>query len=100
MTGRPIARQHPKGQEGTVFATVEDEEGDVQPDPLASGLPAPPPPVAEQIILARGVVSCRDGAAALVVSDLRAIAPVSPCQPPTTGVEQQRRLLDHRFKPY
>ena len=30
MAGLPIARQHPKGRDGTVFVTVEDETGDVQ----------------------------------------------------------------------
>ena len=30
VAGWPIARQHPKGREGTVFVTIEDEEGDVQ----------------------------------------------------------------------
>ena len=30
VAGWPIARQHPRGQAGTVFVTIEDESGDVQ----------------------------------------------------------------------
>ena len=30
VAGWPIARQHPKGRDGTVFVTIEDETGDVQ----------------------------------------------------------------------
>ena len=30
VAGWPIARQHLKGRESTVFVTIEDEEGDVQ----------------------------------------------------------------------
>ena len=30
VAGWPLARQHPRGKEGTVFATIEDETGDVQ----------------------------------------------------------------------
>ena len=48
VVGWPIARQHPKGREVTVFVTIEDEEGDVQPILMVPGLPAPPPGFAEQ----------------------------------------------------
>ena len=27
VAGWPVARQHPKGREGTVFVTIEDETG-------------------------------------------------------------------------
>ena len=30
VAGWPVARQHPRGLEGTVFVTIEDETGDVQ----------------------------------------------------------------------
>ena len=30
VAGWPVARQHPRGQDGTVFVTIEDETGDVQ----------------------------------------------------------------------
>ena len=30
VAGWPVARQHPRGRDGTVFVTIEDETGDVQ----------------------------------------------------------------------
>ena len=30
VAGWPVARQHPKGRNGTVFVTIEDEIGDMQ----------------------------------------------------------------------
>ena len=30
VAGWPVARQHPRGRDGTVFLTIEDETGDVQ----------------------------------------------------------------------
>ena len=30
VAGWPVVRQHPRGQDGTVFVTIEDETGDVQ----------------------------------------------------------------------
>ena len=30
VVGWPVARQHPRGRDGTVFVTIEDETGDVQ----------------------------------------------------------------------
>ena len=30
VAGWPVARQHPRGQDGTVFVTIEDETGDVR----------------------------------------------------------------------
>ena len=75
VAGWPVARQHPRGQHGTVFVTIEDEEGDTQ---LIVW-----PPVFErckrqlrsQVILARGTVSRWDGTANVIVSDVRAINP-------------------------
>ena len=75
VAGWPVARQHPRGQHGTVFVTVEDEEGDTQ---LIIW-----PPVFErckrqlrsQVILARGTVSRWDGTANVIVSEVVAIDP-------------------------
>ena len=75
VAGWPVARQHPRGQHGTVFVTIEDEEGDTQ---LIVW-----PPVFErckrqlrsQVILARGTVSRWDGTANVIVSDVKAIDP-------------------------
>ena len=38
VAGWPVARQHPRGQDGTVFVTIEDETGDGAGHPVASGL--------------------------------------------------------------
>ena len=78
MVGWPIARQHPKGQEGTVFVTIEDEEGDVQLILWPHVFQRHRRDLQSNIILARGAVSRRDGAVPLVVSDLRAIDPRVP----------------------
>ena len=75
VAGWPVARQHPRGQHSTVFVTIEDEEGDTQ---LIIW-----PPVFErckqqlrsQVILARGTVSRRDGAATVIVSGVVDIDP-------------------------
>ena len=75
VAGWPIARQHPMGQEGTVFVTIEDEEGDVQLILWPQVFQRHRRNLQSNIILARGAVSRRNGAATLVVSDLRAIDP-------------------------
>ena len=75
VAGWPIARQHPKGQEGTVFVTVEDEEGDVQLILWPAVFARRRRQLQSRIILARGVVSRWDGTTSLVVSDLQAIDP-------------------------
>ena len=75
VAGWPIARQHPKGQEGTVFVTIEDEEGDVQLILWPTVFARRRQQLQSRIILARGVVSRWDGTTSLVVSDLQAIDP-------------------------
>ena len=57
VAGWPVVRQHPSGQRGTVFVTIEDEEGDVQ-------LIIWPPVLARcrrqlqsRVVLAKGTVS-------------------------------------------
>ncbi len=75
VSGWPIARQHPKGQEGTVFVTIEDEEGDVQLILWPAVFARRRRQLQSRIILARGVVSRWDGTTSLVVSDLQAIDP-------------------------
>ena len=75
VAGWPIARQHPKGQEGTVFVTIEDEEGDVQLILWPTVFARRRRQLQSRIILARGVVSRWDGTTSLVVTDLKAIDP-------------------------
>ena len=95
----PIARQHPKGQEGTVFVTVEDEQGDVQLMLWPRVFQRRRRQLQSNIILARGTVSCCDGAATLVVSDIRAVDPRVPMPAAHNAIKQQRRLLYRRFEP-
>ena len=68
-----MARQHPRGQHGTVFVTIEDETGDVQlilwPRVFARCRRA----LGNQVILARGRVSRWDGTTNVVVSEVRAV---------------------------
>ena len=73
VAGWPVARQHPRGQDGTVFMTVEDETGDVQlilwPRVFARCRRV----LGNQVILARGRVSRWDGTTNVVVSEVRAV---------------------------
>ena len=78
VAGWPIARQHPKGQEGTVFVTIEDEEGDVQLILWPQVFFRHRRQLQSQVILAQGTVSRWDGTTSLVVSGLRAIDPRVP----------------------
>ena len=73
VAGWPVARQHPRGQDGTVFVTIEDETGDVQlilwPKVFARFRRA----LGNQVILARGKVSRWDGTTNVVVSEMERI---------------------------
>ena len=73
VAGWPVARQHPRGQDGAVFVTIEDETGDVQlilwPQVFARCRRV----LGNQVILARGRVSRWDGATNLVVSRVERI---------------------------
>ena len=61
VAGWPIARQHPRGADGIVFVTIEDETGDVQafisPKVFARSRRA----LANQIILLTGRIDRWDG---------------------------------------
>ncbi len=73
VAGWSIARQHPRGPEGTVFVTIEDETGDVQA--------IIPPPVfaryrralSHSLILIRGRIDRGDGATNLVAEQIEAV---------------------------
>ena len=73
VAGWPVARQHPRGQDGTVFVTVEDETGDVQliiwPKVFYQYRRA----LGNQVILAKGRVSRWDGTTNVIVSEVRAV---------------------------
>ena len=73
VAGWPVARQHPRGQDGTVFVTIEDETGDVQlilwPKVFARCRRV----LGNQVILARGRVSRWDGTTNVVVSGVKRV---------------------------
>ncbi len=73
VAGWPVARQHPRGREGTVFVTIEDETGDVQiilwPDVFARSRRE----LGSNVVEVTGVVSRWDGTTNVIVSGLRAV---------------------------
>ena len=73
VAGWPVARQHPRGQHSTVFVTIEDEEGDTQLIVWPPVFERCKRQLGSQVILARGLVSHRDGAATVIVSDVQPI---------------------------
>ena len=73
VAGWPVARQHPRGKDGTVFVTMEDETGDVQLILWAKVFARRRRELGSQVILVRGVVSRWDGTTNIVVSDVRRV---------------------------
>ncbi|MBM3941320.1 MAG: DNA polymerase III subunit alpha [SAR202 cluster bacterium] len=73
VAGWPVARQHPRGEKGTVFVTIEDETGDLQlilwPRVFARCRKA----MHSHVIKVTGAVSRWDGTANLVASRVEAI---------------------------
>ena len=68
-----MARQHPKGKNGVVFVTIEDEHGDQQVTLWADVAERCRRPLRSQVVLVKGVVSRYDGTPNIIVSDLKAI---------------------------
>ncbi len=71
VAGWPVARQHPKGRDGTIFVTIEDETGDAQGilwphiyKQFRRGL-------GSQVVLIAGEVSRWDGTSNTIVSKVR-----------------------------
>ena len=73
VAGWPVARQHPRGREGTVFVTVEDETGDVQLIVWPQVFARCGRTLGSRVVLASGVVSRYDGTANIIVSDVRPV---------------------------
>ena len=73
VAGWPVARQHPRGQEGTVFVTIEDETGDVQLILWPRVFARHRGELRSNVLLVKGVVSRWDGTTNIVVSDLRRV---------------------------
>ena len=74
VAGWPIARQHPRGEDGTVFVTIEDESGEVQlilwPRVFARYRRA----LRSRVLLVRGAISRWDGTTNLAVSHVEPVA--------------------------
>ena len=78
VAGWPIARQHPKGQDGTVFVTIEDETGDAQVILRPQVFHRNRKQLSSNVLLVRGVVSRWDGTANVVAAEVRGIHPRVP----------------------
>ena len=78
VAGWPIARQHPRGEDGTVFVTIEDETGDAQlilwPQVFRQNRRQP----SSHVLLARGVISRWDSTTYVVASEVRGVHPRVP----------------------
>ena len=73
VAGWPVARQHPRGKDGTVFVTIEDEEGDVQLILWPRVFARHRRELGSRVLQVRGVVSRWDGTTNVIVSDVRPI---------------------------
>ena len=73
VAGWPVARQHPRGRDGTAFVTIEDETGDVQLILWPRVFVRCRRVLGNQVILAKGRVSRWDGTTNVVVSEVRAV---------------------------
>ena len=88
VAGWPVARQHPKGREGPVFVTIEDETGDVQVVVGRDLFARRRGELGSQVVEVGGRVSRWDGTTNVIATDLRA-RPVgrSHAARPRLGVE-------------
>ena len=75
VAGWPIARQHPRGEDSTVFVTIEDETGDAQVILWPQAFRENRRQLGSQVLLVRGTVSRWDGTANVIASDVRGIHP-------------------------
>ena len=73
VTGWPVARQHPRGRDGTVFVTMEDETGDVQVIIWRDLFAKRRRELRSQVVEVTGRVSRWDGTTNVIATDLRAI---------------------------
>ena len=73
VAGWPVARQHPRGMEGTVFVTIEDETGDVQLIVRPRVFARYKRELGNHVLLAKGVVSRHDGTTNVTMSSVRTL---------------------------
>ena len=78
VAGWPIARQHPRGEDSTVFVTVEDETGDAQLILWPHVFRQSRRQLGSHVLLAWGAVSRWDGTASVVATEVRGIHPRVP----------------------
>ena len=74
VAGWPIARQHPRGEDGTVFVTIEDETGDVPLILWPRVFARCRRELGSPVLLARGVVSRWDGTTNVIASDVERLS--------------------------
>ena len=82
VAGWPVARQHPKGREGPVFVTIEDEAGDVQLILWRDLFAGRRREIGSQVVEVAGRVSRWDGTTNVTATDLRAV-PSGIAMPPS-----------------
>ena len=73
VAGWPVARQHPRGRDGTVFVTIEDETGDVQVIIWRDLFARRRRELSSQVVEVTGRVSRWDGTTNVIATDLRAV---------------------------
>ena len=73
VAGWPVARQHPRGLEGTVFVTIEDETGDVQLIVWPRVFARYKRELGNHVLLASGVVSRHDATTNVTMSSVRTL---------------------------
>ena len=81
VAGWPVARQHPRGKDGTVFVTIEDEVGDIQLILWSKVFAQYRRVLRNRVILVKGVVSRWDGTTNVIASEIHAI-PIDVPMPP------------------
>ncbi len=82
VAGWPVARQHPKGRNGTVFVTIEDETADVQIIVWHDLFARRGRELGSQVVEVTGRVSRWDGTTNVIATDLRAV-PSGVSMPPS-----------------
>ncbi len=73
VAGWPVARQHPKGRDGTIFVTIEDETGDAQAILWPHIYEQYRRELGSQVVMIKGEISRWDGTANTIVSEVRAL---------------------------
>ena len=73
VAGWLVARQHPRGRNGTVFVTIEDETGDVQMILWPRVFARRRRELGSQVVEATGRVSRWDETTNVIATDVRAV---------------------------